>query len=484
VPLALPSQQRFTILSAAGGLGGMTFGGAAAPVNFSSILSYSTTDVILNLTAALGAGSSLTPNAGNVAGAINAIVNSSGTLPTGLSNIFALTGNDLSSALSSLSGEVHASTVSALADESLYARSAILGRLRQASYGGEIGTTGSMAALRLGGPQAFNGNGVDLGSPLPTPPPQAGEGTERSRLAANATEGALSYAPLPTKARLIAPAPTSDVVFWAQGFGAWGKFNSDGNAAGVRRDLAGFISGVDTRVGMNGRAGFAAGYTGSQNTLDGRGSANVETGHVAAYGGFSVGALNLRGGADYAFHAISTDRTIAFPGFFDRAFANYQGSTGQIFAEAGYGFALANMAVEPFAGAAWVRVHTDSGAERALLAGLNFASASFDVGYSTLGIRVASLVPLANGMVLIPRASVAWQHAFGNVAASDLLAFQTAPTTPFAISGAPIARDAALVEAGLDLALNAHATIGASYVGQLAGRVSDQGAKGKFVWKF
>ena len=344
-----------------------------------------------------------------------------------------------------------------LADESLYARSAILGRLRQASYGD--GMT-SMAALRLGGPQAFAG--IDE------------------------INTALAYAksPIVTKAPPLAPQATSDVVFWAQGFGAWGKFNGDGNAASASRNLAGFISGVDTRVGGNGRVGFAAGYTGSRSNLDGRGSANVETSHVAGYGSWGVGALNLRGGAAYAFHTIATDRTITFPGFFDRAFANYDGGTGQIFGEAGYGFALANIAVEPFAGAAWVRVHTDAGAERALLAGLNFASANLEVGYSTLGLRAASLVPLANGMVLVPRASVAWQHAFGSVGASDVLAFQAAPASPFTISGVPIARDAALLEAGLDLALNAHATIGASYTGQLAGGVSDHAAKGKFSWRF
>jgi outer membrane autotransporter protein len=282
----------------------------------------------------------------------------------------------------------------------------------------------------------------------------------------------------------MAPGTTSDIVFWAQAFGAWGKFNGDGNAASVSRNLAGFISGVDTRLGGNGRVGFAAGYTGSQNSLDGRGSASVDTGHVAAYGGWSAGALNLRGGADFAFHTIATDRTIAFPGFFDRAFSNYDGNTGQIFGEVGYGFALANIAVEPFAGAAWVRVHTDSGTERAIAAGLNFASANFEVGYSTLGIRAAALLPLANEMILIPRASVAWQHAYGNVAANDVLAFQAAPATPFTISGVPIARDAALLEAGLDLALNPHATIGIAYTGQLASTVADHAAKGKFSWKF
>jgi subtilase-type serine protease len=109
---------------------------------------------------------------------------------------------------------------------------------------------------------------------------------------------------------------------------------------------------------------------------------------------------------------------------------------------------------------------------------------NFDVGYSTLGIRAASLVLLWNGMVLIPRASVAWQHAFSGVSASDVLAFQSAPATLFTISGVPIARDAALIEAGLDLALSARATIGVSYTGQFAGNVTDNAAKGKFTWKF
>ena len=198
---------------------------------------------------------------------------------------------------------MHASTAGVLVDESRYMRGAVLGRLRQASYGGYTG----MAPLAFGGPLAF------------------ADGEELS---------ALAYAKSPVvKAPLVAPSPTSDVVFWTQGFGASGRFEGDGNAASVRRDLAGFITGVDTRVGTNGRAGIAAGYIGSRNNLDGRGSANVETGQVAAYGGWSFGAVNLRAGGAYAFHAIDTDRTIAFPGFFDRATARYDGGTGQIFGE-------------------------------------------------------------------------------------------------------------------------------------------------------
>jgi subtilase-type serine protease len=173
-----------------------------------------------------------------------------------------------------------------------------------------------------------------------------------------------------------------------------------------------------------------------------------------------------------------------FPGFFDRAFANYDGGTGQIFGELGYGFALANIAVEPFAGGAFVRVHTDGAAERALLAGLNVGGTSFEVGYSTLGVRAASLVPLDNGMVLIPRGSLAWQHAFDNVTPASVVAFQFAPGSPFAIAGVPIARDSLLAEAGLDVALNNHATVGVSYTGQIASNVQDHAAKGRFSWRF
>ena len=357
-------------------------------------------------------------------------------------------------ALDSLSGEVHASTAGVLVDESRYMRGAVLGRLRQASYGGYTG----MAPLAFGGPLAF------------------ADGEELS---------ALAYAKSPVvKAPLVAPSPTSDVVFWTQGFGAWGRFEGDGNAASVRRDLAGFITGVDTRVGTNGRAGIAAGYIGSRNNLDGRGSANVETGQVAAYGGWSFGAVNLRAGGAYAFHAIDTDRTIAFPGFFDHATARYAGGTGQIFGELGYGFAFGNVAVEPFAGGAWVRLDTDGAAERATTAGLNIAANSFEVGYSTLGIRAASLIPIGDGMVLIPRASAAWQHAFNSVTPAAALAFQLAPAAPFVIAGVPIARDSLLAEVGVDLAIGRNATLGLSYLGQIASNVQDHAAKGKFSWRF
>jgi len=99
-------------------------------------------------------------------------------------------------------------------------------------------------------------------------------------------------------------------------------------------------------------------------------------------------------------------------------------------------------------------------------------------------VRAAGLVALENGMVLIPRGSLAWKHAFNSVTPDAVLAFQVAPAAPYAISGVPIARDALLAEAGLDLAISRNTTLGLSYVGQIASNVSDHAAKGKFSWRF
>jgi subtilase-type serine protease len=451
---------RYTVLNATGGVTG-TFGSLTFSGNFGITkprLDYDANNVYIvldpNALSPFLTGASVNERA--VAAAVDAAV-AAGSTAAPFVALFNLPLAQVPAALDQLSGEMHASTASVLVDESLYARSAVLGRLRQASYGGDAG----MASLAMGGPQAF---AAESGA---------------------AMESALAYAKAPVvrKAPVVAPAATSDIVFWAQGFGAWGRFDGDGSAASVRRDLAGFFTGVDTRVGANGRAGIAAGYTGSKNALDGRGSANVETGHVAAYSGWSFGALSLRGGGGYAFHTIDTDRTIAFPGFFDRATAHYQGGTGQVFGELGYGFNFANVAVEPFAGGAWVHLKTDAATERGGPAALNVAGTTFEVGYSTLGVRAASMIPLAENMMLVPRATLAWQHAYGNVTPSAVLAFQGAGA-PFAISGAPIARDALLAEAGLDLAIGARATLGVSYTGQIARNVHDHAAKGRFSWRF
>jgi outer membrane autotransporter protein len=93
------------------------------------------------------------------------------------------------------------------------------------------------------------------------------------------------------------------------------------------------------------------------------------------------------------------------------------------------------------------------------------------------------VVPLANGTVLVPRATLQWQHAFGDVTPSTALAFQGTGTA-FTIAGVPIARDAALVEAGFEWRFSPQARLGAFYQGGLAAHAHTHAVKGAFTWGF
>jgi uncharacterized protein with beta-barrel porin domain len=100
--------KRYTILTAAGGLGGTTFAGLTntnLPVGISDSLSYSGNSVFLNLTATLGAAGGLNQNQQSVANGLSNFFNSGGALSPNFVNIFGLSGGALGTALTQLDGE-------------------------------------------------------------------------------------------------------------------------------------------------------------------------------------------------------------------------------------------------------------------------------------------------------------------------------------------------------------------------------------------
>jgi subtilase-type serine protease len=451
---AYARQTQYTILTANGGVIG-TFAGVTSNLAFlTPTLTYDPNDVFLTLNRndITFASVAQTPNQSAVAGALD----QSPLFSPLVQAVVNLTGASALQAFDALSGEVHGSVQATMIDDSRYIRQAVLGRLRQAPY---AGSSGAIAALGTGGPMLA--------------------------YAESATDAALAYAnAFPIKAPpLAAPVQTPDLTFWAQGLGAWGKIDGGGNAADASRNLGGVFTGFDRRFG-EWRAGLAAGYTNSSVSVSARASsANIDTAYVAAYAGTTFWAWNFRSGATFAWSTIGTSRAIAFPGFFEQATTRYGAGEAQVFGELGYGLTFGAIAAEPFAGLAWVHLDTASFTETGGVSALIGTGNKEDVGYSTLGARVATYHLLQNGMALIPRASVAWQHAFGDVTPTAALSFQSTGSG-FNILGVPIARDAALVEAGGDLQLTALAKIGVSYAGQLANRAHDHSVKGNFTWRF
>jgi fibronectin-binding autotransporter adhesin len=60
--------------------------------------------------------------------------------------------------------------------------------------------------------------------------------------------------------------PADRFAVWGQGYGSWGRSDSDGNAAKLTRSTGGFLLGADVAVFDNLRFGVVAGYSRSSST--------------------------------------------------------------------------------------------------------------------------------------------------------------------------------------------------------------------------
>ena len=257
-------------------------------------------------------------------------------------------------AFDALSGEVYGSVHNAQAEEAQFARGAMLGRMRQASY---AGAPGELGALGFAGPQL-----------------------------AYASATAAQASDYPVKAPMYGP--SRDLTFWSQGLGGWGHSDGDGNAASLTSRFGGFLSGVDARFAESWRAGFAAGYVRTDlHANDRASSAGIDSVQLGAYATGRLGAFNVRGGGSYSFDDIDASRGIFFPGFTDQTKARLHGNVGQVFGEVGYGMALGNFALEPLAGLAYVHLRNGSFNESGGAAALTGSATHENMGYSSLGLR-------------------------------------------------------------------------------------------------
>src|SRR5690554_6373368 len=113
----------------------------------------------------------------------------------------------------------------------------------------------------------------------------------------------------------------------------------------------------------------------------------------------------------------------------------------------------------PVTGLAWVHLASD-GFEDDDAAELEGEGEDSDRAFGTLGLRAATGFRIA-GMAAALHAAPGWRHAFGEVAQESTLAF--AGGDPFTVTGVQLARDAAVLDAGLALAIAPNASLGLSY---------------------
>jgi outer membrane autotransporter protein len=190
--------------------------------------------------------------------------------------------------------------------------------------------------------------------------------------------------------------------------------------------------------------------------------------------------LGIRLGAAYSWYSVDTARNASFSGFADTLDADYQASAAQLFGEVGYSIALGKGSIEPFAGLAQVNVRSDGFSEQGGDAALSGEDSATSVTYSTLGLRTAANFTLAN-LRWTASGMAGWQHGWGDLAPDVAMNF--AGSDSFTIHGAPIAQDAATLEAGLAVGEDG-ISLGIFYQGQIGDGVTAQGAMARLAFAF
>jgi len=464
--------RNYTILSAAGGRSG-TFSAlttANLPAGFSASLSYTATDVTLNLTAALGAltilgvpnapGGSGAPacafniNQCNVANALNAFFNTGGTLPPAFVNIFGLTGVNLGNALTLLSGEAATGA-------------------QQAAFQLTNQFLGVMLDPFVDGRNAFGGGGSGA----------IGFAPEREALPEDI---ALAYAKL-------LKAPPKPASFderwsvWAAGYGGGNRTSGDPAIVGshdLSARTAGGTAGLDYHLSRDSVIGVALAGGGTNWSLaQGLGGGKSDAFQAGIYGATRWGPAYVAAALAFTNHWMSTDR-FAFAGDHLTSSFNAQSFGGRV--EGGYRFATIYGGLTPYAAIQSQTFHTPSYSESDLNAGgfaLAFNSRNATDTRSELGGRFDRLLLLNPEAALTLRARVAWAHDW--ISDPSLVPlFQALPGASFVVNGATPAKNSALTSAGAEYRLANGVTLLAKFDGEFAAHSSTYAGTGtvRYTW--
>ncbi|MBW4652271.1 MAG: autotransporter domain-containing protein [Kaiparowitsia implicata GSE-PSE-MK54-09C] len=454
----------YTLLSAAGGLGGTSFGSVDTAGSFgdgiTSSIAYTGTEVRLTLTPKpltpividpvpptpspqLGVGRPA--NALSVASGIDAAV-AAGADPSLLFVIYNLPAAAIPAAVNQLSGEAHtAAPAMAHVASDQFLRTMLDGS----------------GAGRLSG--ALSGPGGAAGFTADLPSKQDGPGRP-------------SFDP-------------ARFSLWGATFGSTGRNDGDRAVGSANRNLSdGHVAvGADIRLGANTVAGVAVAGGQSRASLSGGlGKAQADVFQAGLYGRTTLGTVNLAAALAYA--RLETDTTRAIPAL------SRSGVTASYATQAWSGRIGASLPVatwhgltlSPFAAFQAVRASSPAAVERdgmgATAGMLTLARRSDMTSRSELGLQLdTSLIAGATPVTGFVRA--AWTHYYQRDA--ELTAsLNGLPGASFTATGARPDRNAALLAAGADIRLSQSVSLGARIDADLSGNTRRVGGTAKLSVSF
>jgi autotransporter-associated beta strand protein len=475
------SQNKYLILSA-NSLNG-TFNGLTTtnlPSGFNANLSYTSTDVILNLIANMTTTSPTFQfsNQQNVLNGINNAFNNGSPLSPGFQIFVNLNPVDRDLAASQLAGEPGAGQVqaaSALITSFFAYTPAFTGGVQVAA--GDVNSDGIddiiVGAGPGGGPhvQVFDGNSLNpIGASVFNPTPISQYAEPERPLPRDVAD---AYA-----AALFRKAPLATVsqswTVWGTGLGGYNK-NSGSLATGTHDTTTrtwGLAAGADRQLTRDARVGFAlAGGATSWDVSQGLGTGQSNVFMAGLYGSHQFGPVYVSGALAYGFFDTTVDRTVTVAGV-DRLRGTFDAHSFAGRIEAGYRFMMRYAGVTPYGAVQVQRFHTPAYAEQAVSGSAQFAlaynSQSSTSTRTELGVWLDKLTVMRDLGIAIWRGRVAWVHddtGGGRINA----VFQTLPGSNFTVNGAAGADNLALITAIAELRMRNNISIGGRLDGEFAG---------------
>ena len=415
----------YNVLHADGGLDHTQFAGFNDPPNFLESLSYGANDVFVDLTAALGAGASLPGNQQSVANALNGYFNAGGLLPPNFIDLYGLTGNALSNALVSASGE------------------AATGAQESAFQSMDAFIEAMLDPIVIGRSDTANPGAPGLvflpGGDVPTH-----------------KNGAVFEA---------------GWTSWAASFSGYGRIDGDPTGTGshdLSANTFGVAAGLDYHLTRDTLVGAAlGGGRTSWGLSQGLGGGAGDLFDLGAYASTRVGPTYVSGALAFGNQWMRTSRTDPFGEALSADFVS-QTYGGRI--EGGYRLATPAGGLTPYAALEAMDFNEPSFQEKDCCAGgfgLAYAGRTASDIRSEFGARFDDVVAVQSDASLALRARLAWIHDWVSdptVGAS----FETLPGAGFNVVGAIPAKNVALLSGAAELRLARGATVGARFDGELA----------------
>jgi len=260
---------------------------------------------------------------------------------------------------------------------------------------------------------------------------------------------------------------------WVNTWGDDGHMDGNRNAAKTDYSGIGLALGGDVRVSGAVTAGALFAYENGKLKNGGtrRSQTDVDSYSFGGYATADVGAWELQGGLIYSLLKLDTRRHITVPGLVGRAKAHYSGQKVQAFIETGRVVQVANAAsVTPYLNLTQTWLHTDRARESGTSAALQISAKNDSVFQTTLGMRAAYQLPTATPVALT--ANLGWAHVLGNTKTNTTHRFGSASNS-FSVQGTRMAKDHALVGVGVEAQVSSNATIAVGYDGQFGSSSKD-----------